>query len=89
MLIRVKVSCPPSLETECYESGADRKRTVKANLTDVTSGKVTALEAVPSVNQTITMAGTEAYSANSYSTVYLVTLIFSGLALVFCMDAKH
>lgn len=49
---------------------------------------MTALEQVPGVNQKILLAGGEAYklaSAISFSTVYLVTLIFSGLALVYCI----
>lgn len=56
-------------------------------LTARASGNVTALEAVPGITNKIILAGAEAYkvaSANSYSTVYLVTLVFSGLALCFC-----
>ena len=60
---------------------------VASYLTALTSGDVTALEAVPGITNKIILAGAEAYkvaSANSYSTVYLVTLVFSGLALCFC-----
>ena len=68
------------------EAGLSAKQ-VPAYLTGLTTGDVTAIEAVPGITQKIILAGAEAYkvaSANSYSTVYLVTLVFSGLALAFC-----
>ena len=45
------------------------------------------MEAVPGISKGVEVAGATAYkvaAAESYSTVYLVTLVFSGLALVFC-----
>ena len=53
-------------------------------LTALTAGDVSG---VPGITNKILLAGAQAYkiaSANSYSTVYLVTLVFSGFALCFC-----
>ena len=62
------------------------EKSIAPYLTALSSGDVSALKRIPGVTEKILVAGAEAYkvaSANSYSTVYLVTLVFSGLALIF------
>lgn len=65
-----------------FKAGLSTKQLVPYITALSTGGDVTT---IPGITNKIMTAGAAAYkvaSANSYSTVYLVTLIFSGLALV-------
>ncbi len=61
---------------------------VPSFLTAYTTGTPAAFSAVEGLNSTILAAGTAAYkqaSANAYQTVFLSTIAFSGLAIIFAL----
>ena len=74
---------PPAVTSAGLPSGS-----VESFLTALTSGSQEALQSVPGVNDGIIAAGAAAYkdsSALAYSTVYLCTLVFSELGIIFSL----
>jgi hypothetical protein len=80
---RLKSEIAKNVVPAVVQAGLPTKQVVTF-LTGLTADNVSG---VPGITNKIILAGAEAYkiaSAKSYSMVYLVTLVFSGLALCFC-----
>lgn len=72
---------PPAVENAGLPASS-----VAAFITALSSGDTTALQAVPGISPAIIAAGTNAYqlaSAASYRTVFLSTIAFSGIGIIF------